>query len=175
MHLTDAVGLIQGAAIGQTAPAVWADLGCGSGLFTQALAHLLPAGSTLYAVDQHPQTIASPSLVSIHFLKANFEKDALDRLPPSLTGILMANSLHYVADKPSLLTRWQQKLTPGAPFIIIEYDSRRSNPWVPYPLPFADLKEVFVSVGYQKIVKLGERPSRYRQGNLYAALCTVDT
>ncbi len=30
----------------------WADLGCGSGIFTYALASLLKKGSTIYAIDR---------------------------------------------------------------------------------------------------------------------------
>ncbi|MBE7179566.1 MAG: class I SAM-dependent methyltransferase, partial [Mucilaginibacter polytrichastri] len=32
-------------------PQVWADLGCGDGLFSRALAGFLAQGSTIYAVD----------------------------------------------------------------------------------------------------------------------------
>src|SRR5690348_818784 len=78
----------------------WADLGCGSGLFTQALAGLLPAGSRVHGIDTNPslpqQTM--PNGTSIIPLAADFIKD---QLPLSaLDGILMANSFHYVKDKP---------------------------------------------------------------------------
>lgn len=36
------------------APVRWADLGCGSGTFTLALAGLLPSGSTIDAIDLRP-------------------------------------------------------------------------------------------------------------------------
>ena len=49
----EAVGLISsGRLTNSPGPATWADLGCGDGTFTLALASLLPAGSTIYAVDQ---------------------------------------------------------------------------------------------------------------------------
>ena len=41
----------------ETAPALWADLGAGTGTFTLALAELLGAGSTIYAVDADANAI----------------------------------------------------------------------------------------------------------------------
>ena len=47
MQLTEAIKLIQHKGILQTEPQTWADLGCGAGLFTQALASLLHENSTI--------------------------------------------------------------------------------------------------------------------------------
>ncbi len=52
MQLTEAKDLIRCDALEGPAAAVWADLGCGSGLFSYALPALLPAGSTVYAIDK---------------------------------------------------------------------------------------------------------------------------
>lgn len=57
MELKDAVNLIGDNSIYQPANAVWADLGCGSGLFSYALANILPPGSTIYAVDKSNITL----------------------------------------------------------------------------------------------------------------------
>ena len=40
-----------------TAPQTWLDLGCGSGIFTLALAELLPFGSTIVCVDKEEQNV----------------------------------------------------------------------------------------------------------------------
>jgi len=133
-------------------PQYWADLGCGSGLFTAALARLLPAGSTVYGIDTHPtvrqQTIHSVGSTdkptSIIPIKADFVKTPLD-LPP-LDGILMANSLHYVKNKPALIQKLRSHMHP------ISYDS---------------LTYLFKD---HKTQKLGERPSAYGLSNMYAAL-----
>lgn len=174
MKLTEAIQLIKAAPISENQAGVWADLGCGSGLFTQALASLLPAQSTIYAVDQQPQQIAQPKDkgIEIRFLQADFEKDA-DQLP-SLQGVLMANSLHYVKDKSGFLKRLQPKLAHPGMFILVEYDSLRANPWVPYPISFAQAGPLCEEVGFTQLTKLGERPSRFRRGNIYAACCWVN-
>jgi precorrin-6B methylase 2 len=39
-------------------PQTWADLGCGAGAFTLALASLLPAGSTIHAMDRDRAALA---------------------------------------------------------------------------------------------------------------------
>lgn len=142
----------------------WADLGCGNGTFTNALAGLLPQGSSIYAIDQQSQHFGYP----INFIRANFETDDL---PISgLDGILMANSIHYVKDKQHLIRKLEGHFTGEANFLVVEYDTKSANQWVPYPLPFVKLKELFTYLGYKNISKLAERPSVYDNTNIYAAV-----
>ncbi|HVU56094.1 MAG TPA: class I SAM-dependent methyltransferase [Puia sp.] len=155
-------------------PLRWADLGCGSGLFTTALSQLLLTGSTIYGVDMHPtlrrQTISptddADNPTSIIPIEADFVKDPLD-LPP-LDGILMANSLHYVKDKTAFIQKVKSYMRPDSPFIIVEYDTDTPVPtWVPYPVGYDSLTRLFKD---HTIQKLGERPSTYGRANMYAAL-----
>ena len=53
MQLQDAISLIQNKNINSETKSIWADLGCGPGLFTYALASILKEGSTVYAVDKN--------------------------------------------------------------------------------------------------------------------------
>lgn len=59
MDVNDAVALIRNAVAPSKGAAVWADLGAGTGTFTRALARILDAGSTIYAVDQDAKSIAA--------------------------------------------------------------------------------------------------------------------
>jgi SAM-dependent methyltransferase len=158
----------------------WADLGCGSGIFTTALAHLLPAGSIVYGVDTHP-TVRQQSIAidwqqpgpgnparptSIMPITADFVKDPLDL--PLLDGILMANSLHYVKDKRALIQNLRSYMHPHAPFLIVEYDMDKPvATWVPYPISYDELTRLFSG---HPIQKLGQRPSTFGRANLYGAL-----
>lgn len=171
MQLQDAIDLIGPEAIPGNVPQVWADLGCGSGLFTQALASFLPDGSQIYAIDQQRQyglKVSGNRSVDIEFIQADFERN-LPELP-LLDGVLMANSLHYVADKPRFLKQLKKQLSAEARVLIVEYETTQSNPWVPYPVTFSQLQHLFSAIGFTAGQKLGERPSAYRQGNIYAAL-----
>ena len=144
----------------------WADLGCGAGLFTEAIARLLPGGSTVYGIDIKPglRQQTTPNGVTLVPMTANFEKSELDL--HDLDGILMANSLHYVKDKPALVKKLRAYMRPDAPFIIVEYDTDMPvSTWVPYPLSFASLTKLFPRVG-----KLGRRPSVYGRADIYAAI-----
>lgn len=142
----------------------WADLGCGSGLFTTAIARLLPAGSTVYGVDTNPTLPHSSSIIP---LKADFKKESLPL--NDLDGILMANSLHYVKEKTAIIQKLRGYMQPDAPFIIVEYDTDVPVPrWVPYPLSYAYLSKLFPHVQ-----KLGERPSVYGRANIYAAIAVI--
>jgi ubiquinone/menaquinone biosynthesis C-methylase UbiE len=158
-------------------PSRWADLGSGSGLFTTALASLLPPHSTIYAIDRNPSpatraTPSTPTTVSIQSIKADFVKTTLPL--PELDGILMANSLHYVRDKTALIRNLQRNnLRPRHNFIIIEYDTDRPTPiWVPYPISFTTLQTLFKDLGYQTITRLAEQPSVYNRNLIYSALIT---
>jgi hypothetical protein len=51
MNIIEATALIRTSLIEWSQPQYWCDLGCGSGTFTMALAHLLSPGSTIHAVD----------------------------------------------------------------------------------------------------------------------------
>lgn len=163
MSHEDAVALIQNALTGDV-PQCWADLGCGSGTFTKILHSLLPSGSYITAVDRERQRLDLPD---VEFVRANFEKDELGL--SGLNGILMANSLHYVKDKAALIRKLEFSFADDPKFVVIEYDNRRANPWVPYPIPFEQLESLFKGLGYTKIRKIAERASAY-SGMIYCAL-----
>lgn len=83
-------------------------------------------------------------------------------------GILLANALHFVADAPAFV----RACTAGAArprFLVVEYDTDRANPWVPYPLNRVRLKALFAEAGYRSFRVLGTRPSIYQRAAIYAA------
>jgi hypothetical protein len=171
MQLPEAISFIQKGIVPYSSPQTWADLGAGKGLFSEALLSLLQPGSTIHAVDLHKQ----PNLQhhpSIIFHQANFVKD---KLPiPTLDGILMANSLHYVQEQVACIKQLKTHLRNGTGVIIlIEYDTDRGNQWVPFPVSFARAQSIFGEAGFSKIEKIGERQSMYRRDSMYAALISL--
>ncbi len=171
MTAAQALSLINTASLHVLQPTRWADLGCGSGLFTLALAHILQPGSTIYAVDQKTalKQQLTPNQITIQPIKADFEKQDLGLR--DLDGILMANSLHYIKDKRALLQRLKPLLRPKHFFLIVEYDADKAVPtWVPYPLSFPALQSLFLAAGYSTITRLADQPSIYNRNNIYSAL-----
>lgn len=153
----------------------WADLGCGTGTFTLALATQLEAGSIIYAVDKSRQALNKipDEYNSNNIIK--YEKDFTEfDLPQKLDGILMANSLHYVNDKTSFIKKISAHLKVNANILIVEYDTDESNHWVPFPISFQSLKSLFESCGFSAIKKLNEHPSIYRRANMYSAVIKKD-
>lgn len=149
----------------------WADLGCGEGTFTLALATLLPPGSVIHAMDRNrsalravPSSYAGTSIVTHagDFTKPPWPFDQLD-------GVLMANSLHYVADPRTWLRDAEGALSRRR-FLVVEYDTDQANLWVPYPLSRHALMRLFGEAGYRRVDILASRPSLYRRAPLYAAL-----
>jgi trans-aconitate methyltransferase len=173
MELQEAISLIQADEITRDIKSIWADLGCGRGLFTQALAGILFTGSTVYAVDKNISWFkirSFPSQVIVKTQKADFVHDDLNL--QNLDGILMANAFHFVRNKKQFL----EKLIPlfhSAPvFLMVEYETDLPNPWVPYPLSFFTLKKLFTELGFHSVKKINEKKSLYRTGNLYSVLIT---
>ena len=172
MKLHEAIQLIQHKDLSADTPATWADLGCGSGTFTAALAHYLPAGSTIHAVDkQLPASlhIPAPAGVQVNAHTLDFVKEDLPFT--SLNGIMMANALHYVKDQVAFVRKLKNALSPDGILVIVEYDTDTPVPiWVPHPLSFSTLQQLFSTQGYGHIEKIGERYSVYGRANLYSSL-----
>lgn len=153
-------------------PQAWADFGCGSGTFTLALAHHLASKSSIIAIDKDNSSLNN---IPDQFKNIRIEKRETDFTHVSfssfkLHGILMANSLHYVQRQDEFIKRVKNFLKPTGCFLIVEYDTNRSNPWIPYPVSFAKINSLFSKAGFSAIKKIHEKPSRYNRSNLYSAL-----
>jgi ubiquinone/menaquinone biosynthesis C-methylase UbiE len=177
MELNTAIKLIKNPYLNKDShiPEIWADLGCGNGLFTKALATLLADGSTIFAIDKADTFSAgnttSGNKTNIIFRRQDIEKEELN-LPP-LDGILMANVLHYVKDKEHFLEKLKRILKPEGAFLLVEYDTDVPvSHWVPFPVSFNAATQLFQQAGYKKIEKLGSQASLYQHSNLYSAIIT---
>ena len=174
MRLNDAVGLLVDSGSGSLGPTTWADLGCGSGTFTIALADILAPGSAIHAIDRDRSALGKiPSLhknVRITTHRGDFTNTSWPF--GGLDGILMANSLHYVDDQASFIRACAPRMASRR-FLIVEYDADTANRWVPYPVPKTRLTALFSAAGYSTIRFLGSRASVYRRAALYAALVTA--
>lgn len=173
MQLHDAVDLLANSDVQSLGPTAWADLGCGSGTFTLALAELLAPGSTIHAIDRDASALrAIPPMhndVRLTTHRGDFTSAAwpFDRVD----GILMANSLHYIADQAGFIRACESRMNTRR-FLIVEYDTESANRWVPYPVSRAKLAGLFGAPGYSSVTILGSRQSVYRRAALYAALAT---
>jgi trans-aconitate methyltransferase len=167
--------MLAGSGVDALGPTVWADLGCGDGLFTRALAELLAPGSSIHAMDIDSsalQTIPS-SHTGAHITthRGDFVSDTWPFT--GLDGILMANSLHYVENQTAFIRHCEQYMKPHRRFLIVEYDTNAANRWVPYPVSQARLTALFEAAGYSSIRVLRTRPSVFRRAPLYSAAVEI--
>ena len=145
-------------------------MGAGNGLFSSALSDLLLSGSKIYTVDKDEKVLnisSSNPAIEIIPIQADFEK-----IPefPIFDGILMANALHYVKAPIPFLQNLLQNLKPNGDFVLIEYDTEKGNPWVPFPVSFQKWERISTKVGLSVPRIFNERISRYGQGTMYAAI-----
>ena len=156
------------------APGTWAELGCGRGAFTLALAELMGRDGKIIAIDKDAGALnaltrrmaTSYPDVAVSFQQANFTK-SLNL--PALDGLLMANSLHFVRKKGALLKRLHQSLKPKGQLILVEYNADRGNLWVPHPMSFESWQRLASEAGFSTTRKIGARPSSFL-GEIYSAV-----
>jgi ubiquinone/menaquinone biosynthesis C-methylase UbiE len=172
MEIANAAGLIKHPDFNTSGKINWADLGCGTGTFTLALASLLPKGSAIYAVDSNELALQA---IPDSYKEAIIEKVTADFVSDKLAfndldGILMANSLHYVKNKPDFIKQIIPHLKKEGCILVVEYDTDIPNNWVPYPLSYSSLQKLFSRLGFTIIRKLNERSSIFNRAMMYAAI-----
>jgi len=172
METSSAIELICGGVDSTVTHQVWFDLGAGSGTFTRALSELLDDESRIYAIDRDEQSlkkIRQPKYgAKIIIRQGDFMKD--DLIKDKVNGILMANTLHFVEDQFSFLSKIKNKLLLNGRMVIVEYDRLNPNPWVPFPIAFNQLKKLAIHAGFSSITRLAESSSAYGNGIIYGAL-----
>jgi ubiquinone/menaquinone biosynthesis C-methylase UbiE len=175
VEVPQAIHLIEGAISGEGG--VWADLGCGDGTFTLALADRLGAAGRIYAVDNDARALSrlrrrAANRANVIPVPGDFTQPiAFAGWDGALDGLLFANALHYVARPENVLAGWVLRLIPGGRVVFVEYDRRAANPWVPYPISPSRLEQVAAAAGLSTPEVTARRPSAF-SGDLYAAVAT---
>ena len=142
VHVREAVALLRPALPEHSR--LWADLGAGTGTFTLALASIIGREGHIVAVDRDPSALqvlrravdrAGAHIATVETVVADFI--TLPTLPP-LDGLLIGNALHYVptTEQAVVLRRLGDALRSGGRMVVVEYEERRPNRWVPYPISF---------------------------------------
>ncbi|MEQ9413263.1 MAG: class I SAM-dependent methyltransferase [Cyclobacteriaceae bacterium] len=166
MNPTEARQLIE-AAIPNKTTTTWADLGCGAGTFTYAVADLLGDKSKIWAVDKLTQHLGKKrGAVQIEFLQADIEQHALPL--KALDGIIMANTLHYIKGQAGFLQHLRSYLKDSGQLILVEYDTERNNQWVPFPVTYEMAQALLSNAGFKDVSRIGEHPSSFRGEMIFA-------
>ncbi len=177
MEASEALALIRDAV--PNGPGAWADLGAGSGTFTRALAELLGSGSRIYAVDRDRRALGSIArwaktadaevITVVADIAGSFDLPGV--CSEGLDGLLLANALHFFEDAGAVLATLVRRLQPGGRVVLIEYDRRRANPWVPHPIAAAQLPALAARAGLTGF-RITARQASAFGGELYVAVAT---
>jgi trans-aconitate methyltransferase len=175
MTAREALELLEGAVPREAG--TWADLGAGDGTFTRALVERLEPEARIVAVDRDAKAIGSirrwaakhaPNVTCVVADMARpFEWPELDGRP--LAGLLLANSLHFVAEGGAALARLAARLGPRGRVVVIEYDQHTASRWVPYPIPVERLPELVQAAGLTTPAVVARRASAFG-GEMYVAV-----
>ncbi len=153
---------------------VWADFGSGKGAFTLALADLLGRSGEIHSVDvdraalarQRRAMIRDYPEVNLIAYNADFTRP-IDL--PRLDGLVVANALHFSAEKEPVVRLLAGYLRPGGRFVVVEYDTDRGNRWVPYPFSFDRWLAIAARCGLERTELLANAPSSFL-GRFFSAL-----
>jgi ubiquinone/menaquinone biosynthesis C-methylase UbiE len=154
---------------------VWADFGSGRGAFTEVLLGLLPKDSRIFSIDANASALAEQrknfnrkySGCQIEYLKADFTKPL--PLPP-LSGIVMANALHFQKNKINILKMLCGYLETHGKLILVEYNIESGNRWVPYPITYPSFEKIARDGGFKNARLIATVPSRFHH-QVYSAVC----
>jgi len=171
MTTTDATALIQPAFNTNGTAEYWADLGCGDGVFTLALANCLAPGSKIDAVDRRVVTIGPVSNILIRTFTADIETVSFGT--GQLDGILMANSFHFVKEKGPMILALRSFPQNNGRVLMVEYDRVSPNKWVPFPISYPEVELLFKRHGYGSVKKIGEKRSVFGPHKMYACIISV--
>jgi ubiquinone/menaquinone biosynthesis C-methylase UbiE len=151
----------------------WADLGAGSGTFTEALVHLLGPEGHVIAVERDRQALrelrglagrSGSELGAITVVDGDLLE--LDPLPgvaeARFDGILFANVLHFFADPLPLLEWAYRHLEANGRIVVVEYGSASPSRWVPYPVSIGSLRTLARTLGLSEPEVVAEKRSQFR-------------
>lgn len=165
MSLEEAIDLIS--PVVRPGISTWADVGAGTGIFTEAILRLQPE-ATVYALDKSPHMLWSlqrEAGARLKVLEGDFTKET-DL--PMVQGMLMANALHYAPDPLATLEQLLKKLDSGGSFLLIEYDTEQANPpWVPYPVSLKKWLKIASEAGLIEPTLWFRKRSAFGSGDLY--------
>lgn len=176
MEHTELVELIRGGVAG--AGGVWADMGAGTGNFTWALRELLGGQGAIYAIDRDGKAIGRQRELQAHagpgVAITPIQADITQRLAlPPLDGVLMANVLHFIRDRPAALALVASYLKASGRVLVVEYDVAEPLRYVPFPLPFARFAALAAGAGLAEVRRVGYRVSPSSGVAMYAAAALV--
>jgi trans-aconitate methyltransferase len=173
MELSVAKGLIENGVDLSLPNQTWADLGAGDGLFTKALAGLLPRQSKIISLDKDERALKNISIDTLDIELQILVAD-LNHIPPGLSqldGLVMANALHYIKSQtPFLVSLKTNLLKKSGVLLLVEYNLDRPNAWVPFPISKNRLLSLSKESGFELEIFPNSVKSRLNSSEIYSAL-----
>lgn len=157
---------------------VWADIGSGDGVFATVIQHILGPDGRVIAVDRDGSALRQLEKrflqdhpgIPVETIQIDL-RTAFDL--PELDGFVVANVLHFfeMDERRSVFGRLMTFLRPGGLGVVVEYNARKPNAAVPFPLPADGFLMLAAQVGFDGGRVAARTPSSFL-GEMYAGVAS---
>jgi ubiquinone/menaquinone biosynthesis C-methylase UbiE len=145
--------------------AIVADIGSGTGYFAMRLARAVPKGR-VYGADVEPDMVRylaergrREGLGNVTSVQAAPEDP---RLPESVDVVLVVDTYHHIAERPSYFERLRRSLRPGGRIAIVDFlPEAPAGPPRDARIPAAFVKEEMGRAGYRLVTEHTFLPYQY--------------
>ena len=145
-----------------------ADVGAGSGWFTERFSRRVGRDGVVYAVDVQPEMIEklrerveAQGLANVRVIEGGYD-DA--RLPPGKSDVVFFLSVYKeIDDRVAYMRRLREAIAPGGRVAILEYDPDAEGPGPPrrVRLPRQTVIAELGAAGYRLVADHGFLPRQY--------------
>ena len=153
----------------------WAVYGLAHSECLFALADILGHGGNIEAVGRQKRRSKNsaerevPASIRVHEESFPNAKKFDD-----LDGILLSHSLHQVENQLKFLAELMLSIKNGGKLIIIDFNSRRGNPWLKYPVPIGRLNWLSRKLNLPKPKILATHKKRFGRVSYLAEIDIAD-
>ena len=154
----------------------WAIYGNTSPEIVYALATKLSPNGHVHLVDKSknklaalkidPKTMAEVSLLHKDFTVAKLFDD--------LDGIVFPYSLHSVKNPLKVLAQTMLSTKPNGKIIVLDFETRRANPWIKYPIGYKRLAFLAKKLDLPEPKILSKNKSRFGRKSYLAEIIIPD-
>jgi len=154
----------------------WVIYGIAKPEFAQAFASKLGPDGHLHVVDKSSAKLAKINIEAENMAEISLHhKDfSAAKLFDGLDGIFLAYSMHSIQNPIKFLGQAMLSTKANGKLLILDFDTRRANPWIKYPLGFSRLEYLAKKLALPKPKLLAKTNSHFGRKSYLAEITIPD-